>query len=58
MIMGQSELSCGMGYKKKMCYHQEAEPTYKVLHTPAKFTTLIFTLLLYLSLLKYTATVI
>jgi len=34
MILGQSELSCGMGYKKKMCHHQEVEPTYKVLHTP------------------------
>jgi len=46
MIMGQSELSCGMGYKKKMRHLQEVAPTYKVLHTSANFATFIFTLLL------------
>jgi hypothetical protein len=46
MTIGQSELSCGMQYKKKMCHHDEVEPTYKMLHTPANFATYIFTLLL------------
>jgi hypothetical protein len=45
MTMGQSELSCGMRYKKKMRHHQEVEPTYKMLHTPANVATYIFTLL-------------
>jgi hypothetical protein len=39
MATGQSELSCGMRYKKKMRHHQEVEPTYKMLHTPTNVAT-------------------